>query len=158
MPDEAAEVISTAARFCDANKSSRFFLSDSSHGDDGSASRLTGKGRWACLEPAGFLRGCRRPFRLASRASCRVHLCAVPFKWAATPPLLAISRRRCDDIDANPQFARLTTLPSNTAESGATRVPLKQPAAFRENPLRLEEYFSLLGTPLHFPVVLTGSR
>ncbi len=35
MSPEAAEVISSAARLCDLNKSSRFFLSDSSHGDGG---------------------------------------------------------------------------------------------------------------------------
>jgi hypothetical protein len=43
------------------------------------------------------------PFRPALRASSGVHSCAVPFSWAARPPLLAISRCFSGDIDANPR-------------------------------------------------------
>lgn len=43
------------------------------------------------------------PFRPAFRASSDDHSCAVPFSWAARPPLLAISRCRMGSIDANPR-------------------------------------------------------
>ncbi len=43
------------------------------------------------------------PFRPANRASSDVHSCAVPFRCAARPPLLAISRCFSGDIDANPR-------------------------------------------------------
>jgi hypothetical protein len=43
------------------------------------------------------------PFRPAKRASSDVHSCAVPFRCAARPPLLAISRCFSGDIDANPR-------------------------------------------------------
>ena len=43
------------------------------------------------------------PLRPAFRASSDDHSCAVPFSWAARPPLLAISRCRMGSIDANPR-------------------------------------------------------
>ncbi len=43
------------------------------------------------------------PLRPADRASSAVHSWAVPFSWAARPPLLAISRCFSGDIDANPR-------------------------------------------------------
>src|SRR5829696_1743489 len=43
------------------------------------------------------------PLRPASRASSGVNSCAVPFAWAALPPLLAISRCFSLSIDANPR-------------------------------------------------------
>jgi hypothetical protein len=43
------------------------------------------------------------PFRPAARASSGVHSCAVPFSWAARPPLLAISRCFSRLIEANPR-------------------------------------------------------
>src|SRR5881628_41618 len=43
------------------------------------------------------------PLRPAARASSGVHSWAVPFSWAARPPLLAISRCFSGDIDANPR-------------------------------------------------------
>ena len=43
------------------------------------------------------------PLRPADRASSEVHSCAVPFWWAARPPLLAISRCFSGDIDAKPR-------------------------------------------------------
>ena len=43
------------------------------------------------------------PLRPACRASSGVHSWAVPFSWAARPPLLAISRCRSGLIDAKPR-------------------------------------------------------
>src|SRR5687768_17588097 len=51
------------------------------------------------------------PLRPASRASSLVHSWAVPFWWAALPPLLAISRCFTRSIEANPRSS-LATLPS----------------------------------------------
>jgi len=50
------------------------------------------------------------PFRPALRASSAVHSWAVPFSWAARPPLLAISRCFSGDIDANPRRSFLSPL------------------------------------------------
>src|SRR5439155_14687184 len=43
------------------------------------------------------------PLRPAACASSLVHLCAVPWAWAAFPPLLAISRFFSVLIDAKPR-------------------------------------------------------
>ena len=43
------------------------------------------------------------PFLPAERASSGVHSWAVPFSWAARPPLLAISRCFSGDIEAKPR-------------------------------------------------------
>ena len=43
------------------------------------------------------------PLRPAACASSLVHLCAVPWAWAAFPPLLAISRFFSGLIDAKPR-------------------------------------------------------
>ena len=43
------------------------------------------------------------PFLPADRASSGVHSWAVPFSWAARPPLLAISRCFSGDIEAKPR-------------------------------------------------------
>lgn len=43
------------------------------------------------------------PLRPAARASSGVHSCAVPFSWAARPPLLAISRCFSRLMEANPR-------------------------------------------------------
>src|SRR5438093_5940359 len=43
------------------------------------------------------------PLRPAACASALVHLCAVPWAWAAFPPLLAISRFFSGLIDAKPR-------------------------------------------------------
>src|SRR5262245_11593602 len=80
------------------------------------------------------------PFRPATRASSDVNSCAVPFAWAARPPLLAISRCLLGSIDAKPRllvFAMCVSFGGqcgyceycqNTAsrqpESAARRVPI----------------------------------
>src|SRR5439155_6654955 len=44
------------------------------------------------------------PFRPAAQASSGVNSCALPFSWAARPPLRAISRWRFISIEAKPRF------------------------------------------------------
>lgn len=65
------------------------------------------------------------PFRPATRASSRDHSCAVPFAWAARPPLLAISFWRCGSIDANPRllFPLIALSSSDTCPSECTDPP-----------------------------------
>src|SRR4051812_7343655 len=63
------------------------------------------------------------PFRPASRASSLVHSCAVPFWWAALPPLLAISRCFARSIEANPRSS-LATLSSSRPGSSLRNFPL----------------------------------
>src|SRR3990170_7777292 len=64
------------------------------------------------------------PLRPASRASSLVHSCAVPFWWAALPPLLAISRCLARSIDANPRSSLATLSLLALGGSSARRCPI----------------------------------
>src|SRR5437016_11306077 len=71
------------------------------------------------------------PLRPADRASSADHSWAVPFSWAARPPLLAISRCFSGDIDANPRRSLRSpvltapppsVLPTEVTDSNGSRV------------------------------------
>lgn len=76
--------------------------------------------------------------RPAWRASSLSHSCAVPWTWAARPPLLAISRCFCGSIDANPRPRPLrsvamlrTCLPTRVALTPPDLQPSWPGAAWR---------------------------
>ena len=68
---------------------------------DSPPSRCSRRRRWLA----------RPPLRPASRASSLVHSCAVPFWWAAFPPLLAISFCLTRSMDAKPRSSLATSNP-----------------------------------------------
>ena len=82
------------------------------------------------------------PLRPAFRASLDDHSCAVPFSWAARPPLLAISRWRAGSIDANPRrlFPVIRPSASNSTElvrrAGTRRRASVTEPAYRGDRLR----------------------
>ncbi len=85
------------------SRSNRYWPSTSGAAGSGITSGATGApGTGSTRRPRPPRLTCP-PLRPALRASSAVHSWAVPFSWAARPPLLAISRCFSGDIDAKPR-------------------------------------------------------
>src|SRR2546423_14526324 len=77
------------------------------------------------------------PFRPAARASSGVNSWALPFSWAALPPLRAISFCRWLSIDANPRFLVVrVSMVSTDSLRGAATVAASVTTAGRTTPIR----------------------